>query len=75
MFTHPPETENKNKKDIVLFIPDFSSPYPLYRKVFSQYFAKDRPDKELLIYLSEHDSTPDNLRIMDEILCQYKKRL
>ena len=58
----------------LLFIPDFSEPHPLYQKVFSQYFAEDRPDQELLIYLSKEDSTPDNLRRMETILQQYEER-
>lgn len=58
----------------ILFIPDFSEPHPLYRKVLEQYFAKDRPALELLLYLSRTDSTPQNLRTLESILKKYEAR-
>ncbi len=58
----------------VLFIPDFADPYPLYRKILEQYFAVDRPELELLIYVSQQDTSPENLRILDSILQRHESR-
>lgn len=62
------------RKKSVLLIPDFSDAFPLYPKIFDQYFAEDRPDQELLIYLSEQDSTSEYLKILDSILQRYAER-
>lgn len=61
---HPPET--------VLVIPDFSDAYPLYPRIFEQYFKENRPGMTLLIYLSAEDSTPENLNSIQKILRQYE---
>lgn len=62
------------EQETVLFIPDFSDPHPLYRKVFSQYFAEDYLDRKLLIYLPESDSIPDNIQTLETILQEYRER-
>lgn len=61
---HSPET--------VLVIPDFSDAYPLYPRIFEQYFKENRPGMTLLIYLSAEDSTPENLNSIQKILRQYE---
>lgn len=61
-----------NKKKSILLIPDFSEPYPLYPKIFKQYFSKDRSDKELIIYVPGRESKPENLQILNKILQQYE---
>lgn len=63
-----------HEQETVLFIPDFSEPHPLYRKVFAQYFAADRPSKKLLIYIPKTESTPDNLQTIETILQKYGER-
>lgn len=68
-----PRTEVHGQKT-VLFIPDFSDPYPLYPKVFEKYFAEDHSDLKLLIYLSARDSTSGHLEILNGILRRYAER-
>lgn len=65
----PPVSQNLER---VLFIPDFSEPYPLYPKIFGQYFSKNRLNQELIIYVPERESTPKNLKILEEILSRYE---
>lgn len=57
-----------------LFIPDLSEPFPLYQKIFAEYFSVDRPTLKLLIYLPKSESTPENLRVLTSILQQYEDR-
>ena len=68
-----PRTGVRERKTI-LFIPDFTEPFPLYPKVLDEYFSQDRADLELLIYISEPDSTPENLRILEAILQKHNER-
>lgn len=77
-----PEAEQKepvfcgkhSDKKTVLLIPDVESNYPLYPRIFRQYFEQDRPDTELLIYLPEQCSTDENINMMEMILQQYGER-
>ena len=73
--TVPPRTlaeETVRTQETVLVIPDFSDAYPLYPKIFEQYFSKDRPNLTLLIYLSAEDSTPGNLDAIQQILQRHE---
>lgn len=47
----------KTGGEAVLFVPDIGEPFPLYEKVLAQYFEKDRPGQELLLYLPQKIST------------------
>lgn len=67
--TLSPKSPNK---ETVLFIPDFSEPYPLYPKILKQYFSENCPDKELIIYVSKRDSTPMHIQFLNEILQRYE---
>ena len=58
---------------MVLFIPDIDDPFPLYPKILDQYFEKDRPDTELLIYLPGLNNTEGKEKI-ERILQQYLSR-
>lgn len=69
LVTPSPKSPNK---ETVLFIPDFSEPYPLYPKILKQYFSENRPDKELIIYVSKRDSVPTHIQFLNEILQQYE---
>lgn len=69
----PPRTDICESKT-VLFIPDLSEPFPLYQKIFAEYFSVDRPTLKLLIYLPKSESTPENLRVLTSILQQYEDR-
>lgn len=57
---------------VALLIPDFSDPYPLYRKILEQFFEACPPDTALLIYLSKQESTPENLNILESIFQKYE---
>lgn len=75
----PPEFAKKylpeaEEKQVVLFVPDIDEPYPLYSKILGQFFAKDRPNVELLIYLPQEDSTRENLLTLETVLRQYEDR-
>ncbi len=61
-------------REIVLFVPDVESKWPLYPSVLAEYFAKDRPHAELLLYLPEDLSKPEHLRSLEEALSQYEDR-
>lgn len=69
-----PATPIEGQKEIVLFVADIAEPFPLYPKVFEQYFEKDRQNTELIIYLSKEASTPKNLKRIDQILQEYSDR-
>lgn len=62
------------ERETALFIPDFSEPLPLYRKVLAEYFSADRPSLDLLIYLPKSESIPKNLNILSSLLQQYEER-
>ena len=61
-------------REIVLFVPDVESKWPLYPSVLAEYFTKDRPHAELLLYLPEELSKPEHLRSLEEALSQYEDR-
>lgn len=67
----PVHTADGNIKTVLL-IPDFAEPYPLYRKVLEKFFEEYPQDMELFIYISEQDSTAENLRLLESILQQYE---
>lgn len=81
---HLPEAESrleqlqpplvKTSGGVILFVPDIGDSFPLYEKVLAQYFEKDRPDQELLIYLPQRISTAENVQIIEEILQKYESR-
>lgn len=52
----------------VLFVPDVKALHPLYPKVLKQYFEKDRPHTELLIYLPKEDYNPQLQKRIERIL-------
>ena len=68
----PPQTEKE--RDIVLFVADTEESFPLYPKVLRQYFEKDRPNTELLIYLPKEHSSKKNVQAIEEILREYSHR-
>lgn len=58
-----------------IFFPiDIGEPFPLYPKILEEYFSKDRPNAELLIYIPEKLSTQENIRSVERILEQYEAR-
>ena len=61
-------------RSVVLFIPDVKEPHPVYPDVLRQYFSIDRPETELLLYLSKEDSETKYVREIESILCQYENR-
>jgi virginiamycin A acetyltransferase len=60
--------------NILLFPIDVGEPFPLYPKVLEEYFSKDRPNVELLIYIPEQLSTEGNIRAVSAILEKYEAR-
>ncbi len=68
----PPHTEKE--RAIVLLVADAEESFPLYPKVLRQYFEKDRPDSELLIYLPKEHSSKKNVQAIEEILREYSHR-
>lgn len=60
------------EKKTVLVIPDVECDYPLYPRIFHQYFGQDRPNTELLIYLPEEYSTDEIVYAIEGILKQYE---
>lgn len=72
--TVPPPRTSLRYTRTALFIPDFGDPYPLYRKVLEQYFETDCPELELMIYVSQRDASPENLRVLDSILRRHEDR-
>lgn len=52
-------------RQIVLFVPDVESRWPLYPHVLEEYFSADRPNTELLLYLPEDLSQPEHLQALD----------
>lgn len=70
----PPRTyeEQSSSGKIVLFPVDISEPFPLYPQILQSYLAQDRPNAELLIYLSKEVSTKKNISKVETILSHYK---
>lgn len=61
-----------NGPKTVFFPADVGEPYPLYPKVLKEYFQKDRPNTELLIYVPAERSTEENVRAIECILEQHE---
>lgn len=68
--THLPE----HAHNMIFFPIDVGEPFPLYPKILGEYFTKDRPDSELLIYIPAERSTEANIRAVERILKQYEAR-
>lgn len=64
----------KHGSDTVFFPIDLGEPCPLYPKILEEYFEKDRPDTELLIYVPEKLSTAENIQAIDRILKKHEAR-
>lgn len=64
----------KTSGGVILFVPDIGDSFPLYEKVLAQYFEKDRPGQELLIYLPQRISTAENVQMIEGILQKYESR-
>ncbi len=58
----------------IYFPVDVGEPFPLYPKVLKEYFQKDRPNAELLLYISVERSAEENIRAVECILEQYEAR-
>lgn len=58
----------------VFFPIDVGEPFPLYPKILEEYFSKDRPDTELLIYIPEKHSTWENIQKVEGMLKKYEAR-
>lgn len=61
-------------RKVVLFVPDVKEPHPVYPDVLRQYFAVDRPNVELLLYLPQEDSDERSVKEIEHILSQYEDR-
>lgn len=70
MSEHIPSPQMPEDRVCVLFVPDVKASHPLYPKVLKQYFEKDRPHTELLIYLPKEDSNPYLQKRIERILEQ-----
>ncbi len=74
----PPFADNSanmfSGRNVVLFVPDVKEPYPVYPDVLRQYFAVDRPNVELLLYLPQEDSDKKSLRAIEKLLNKYADR-
>lgn len=68
-----PQTEMSGPKT-VFFPIDVGEPFPLYPKILEEYFSKDRPDAELLIYVPKKLSTEENIQRVEKILEKYEAR-
>lgn len=58
----------------VFFPVDVGEPFPLYPKVLAEYFTKDRPNVELLLYIPAERSTVNNIHAIERILEEYEQR-
>ena len=67
----PGDTPPRGGGKTVLVIPDVSDPFPLYQTILKEYFEKDRPNIELLIYLPEEDSKEPYIDVIEKILARY----
>lgn len=73
----PPEgnsAEMFSGREVVLFVPDVKEPHPVYPDVLRQYFAADRPNVELLLYLPKEESDKKSVHAIERILNQYADR-
>ena len=58
-----------------IFFPiDVGESFPLYPKILEEYFSKDRPDAELLIYIPKKLSAEENIQRVERILGKYEAR-
>ena len=62
------------EKSVVFFPADVGEPFPLYPKILTAYFKKDRPDAELIIYLPEELSSQDHIDAIENILKKFESR-
>lgn len=69
-----PKLPAKVSKRTVLFIPDVGEPFALYPQVLKQFFEKERPDTELLLYFPKALSDVAHLRSVETILRCYEER-
>lgn len=60
----------KPEKPVLLVIPDFDEPYPLYERILKEYFKEKYNELELLIYLSEKYAHKKYEDIISAILLQ-----
>lgn len=74
MSEYIPSPKMSEDRVCVLFVPDVKASHPLYPKVLKQYFEKDRPHTELLIYLPKEDSSPYLQKRIEKILEQVGDR-
>lgn len=74
----PPPADNSanvfSGRNVVLFVPDVKESHPVYPDVLRQYFAVDRPNVELLLYLPQEDSDKKSLRAIEKLLNKYADR-
>lgn len=61
-----------NGPSTVYFPVDVGEPFPVYPKVLKEFFQKDRPNVELLIYIPAERSTEENIRAIERILEQHE---
>ena len=64
-------SENRNN---ILFIPDLTDPYPLWKKVLGEYLSIPRPDYELYIYVLYADIVRGKLPELLQFLNKYEKQ-
>lgn len=68
-----PQMEKGGPKT-VFFPIDVGEPFPLYPKILEEYFSKDRPDVELLLYVPTARSTLGNIQCVERILEKHEAR-
>lgn len=69
-----PKPLARTAKKTVLFAPDVGEPFALYPKVLNQFFGKDRPDTELLLYFPKALSDSAHLQPVEAILRDFEER-
>lgn len=70
--TSAPVLPRESDRIIILIIPDVAEKFPLYPKVFRQFFAMNRTDFELLIYLPKDDSDANTIQRIEQELSWYE---
>ncbi|SFR70634.1 CatB-related O-acetyltransferase [[Clostridium] aminophilum] len=63
--------ENNSGRKVVLLIPDVYSKFPLWPQILEKFLSKDRNELELLIYLSENETSDDVEELIYEELKKY----
>lgn len=66
--------QQRHGSNTIFFPIDVGDPFPLYPRILEEYFEKDRPNAELLIYIPESLSTQENIRIVEAILKRHEAR-